>query len=243
MTVTDTRTATATVLVIDDQELVASSLAYALAGKGFDAHRVPITDLATVRETVSGFRPGVVLLDLDLGTGPDGRRLDGVELITPLRRQGWSVLVVTGTADLDRVAAAVAAGATSWVVKGANFQELVNSTVEVATGRGGLSESERSELLARHHESAATKARAAERLGRLTEREREVLDRLTAGASPASIAEETYTSIRTVRSHIRNVLQKLDVNSQGAATAIAREGHLQAPPIAPALWRRFRGGR
>src|SRR5699024_8806291 len=103
-----------TVLVIDDQELVGTSLTYALASEGLDAHRVPVTSLRTVRQAAAEHVVGVALLDLELGTDATGAGLDGVELVGPLRAQGWTVLVVTGTAELDRVAAAVAAGAASW---------------------------------------------------------------------------------------------------------------------------------
>jgi DNA-binding NarL/FixJ family response regulator len=236
-----TAVATGAVLVIDDQALVAASLAYALSAEGFDAHRLPVTDLDAVADAALEQVPGVALVDLDLGTGADGHCLDGVGLVAPLCAQGWAVLVVTGTTELDRVAAAIAAGAANWVVKGAEVAELVAATVELAAGRGALPEVERRAMIQRHREAVRTAGRVAEKLGRLSRKEREVLDRLAAGASAASIAEESYTSIRTVRAHIRSILAKLDVNSQGAATAIAREHPARAQPIPAGLWRRMRG--
>lgn len=235
-------TAAGTVLIIDDHELVAASLAYLLSSRGMDAHRVPVTDLDTARQAALEYSPGVALLDLELGTGPDGVNLDGVELVGPLRAQGWTVLVVTGTAELDRIAAAVAAGAANWVVKGANLPELVAATVALAEGRGGLTRSERSEMLQRHREARRSSGYDADRLARLTAREREVLDRLTAGATPREIARQTHTSEHTVRAHIRGILSKLEVGSQGAATAVARQ-HAPPPQSLPArLWRRMRAG-
>lgn len=234
-------TARGTVLVIDDHELFAASLTYVLADHGFDAHSVPITDLETVRDAAQEHSPGVVLLDLDLGSSPDGRPLDGVDLVIPLRTQGWSVLILTGTAELDRVAAAVAAGAAGWVVKGADLHELVAATTDLAEGRAVLSERARREMLERHRAAQRAGGKDAQRLSTLTAKEREVLDQLTAGASAAEIAEAGYTSIRTVRAHIRRILAKLEVNSQGAATAIARQHHPPAPPIPATVWRQLRG--
>jgi DNA-binding NarL/FixJ family response regulator len=236
-----TAVATGTVLVIDDQELVAASLTYALRAKGLDAQRMSVADLDTVCAAALEHSPGVPLLDLDLGTDENGRSLDGVEFVAPLRAQGWAVLVVTGTTELDRVAAAVAAGASSWLVKGADLAELVNATAALAEGRGGLSESERRAMVERHREAQRTGGKTAERLSKLSTKEREVLERLTRGASPNAIAEETYTSIRTVRAHIRSILGKLEVNSQGADTAIAREHGTRPEPIPAGLWRRMRG--
>lgn len=234
-------TTTSTALVIDDHELVATSLTYALSAQGLEAHRAPVTGLREVREAALEHSPGVALLDLDLGADPDGHALDGVELIAPLRAQGWTVLVVTGTTDLDRVAAAFAAGAANWVVKGASIAELAAAATALAEGHGTLPDVERREMLERHRQAQRTTGRAAEKMSRLSAREREVLDRLAAGTSPAGIAQETCTSIHTVRAHIRSILAKLEVDSQGAAAAIARQHPPQRHSIPAGLWRRMRG--
>jgi len=126
--------ATATILVIDEQLLVSSALAYSLRDLGFDAHSVR-ADLPEVEEAAREHRPGLVLLDLDLGFSPDGEPLDGIDLVAPLRAQGWTVLMITGTASLDRIADAIAQGAASWIVKGATFDELVHAAVEIMQAR------------------------------------------------------------------------------------------------------------
>ena len=87
--------ATATILVIDEQLLVSSALACALRGLGFDAHSIR-ADLSAVRAAALAHPPGLVLLDLDLGSSPGGEPLDGIDLIAPLRTQGWTVLMLTG---------------------------------------------------------------------------------------------------------------------------------------------------
>lgn len=231
---------TSTALVIDDHELVATSLTYALSAQGFDAHQVPVTSLDAVLDAALKHSPGVALLDLELGTTLEGQVLNGVELVAPLRTQGWTVLVVTGTTDLDQVAAAVAAGAANWVVKGAELAELVTAAVELADGRGRLSEPERREMTERHRRAQHTTGRTAEKLARLSAKERKVLAHLMAGESAADIAQHTYTSIRTVRAQIRSILTKLEVNSQGAATALARNHPTPRHSIPARLWRRMR---
>ena len=232
-----------TILVIDDQQLIASTLAYSLRDNGFDAQYLLVTDLEAVQTAALAHLPGVVLLDLDLGVGPDGQPLDGVDLIVPLRAQGWTVLVITGTTDLDRIAEAVAHGAANWVVKGANFPELLSTVVEMTRGHGHLPPAEQAALIQRYQQVRSTHQRDAERLKSLSPREREVLGRLTEGATAAAIAAETHTSIRTVQTHIHRILSKLEVNSQLAATAIAVRHRIQPPPIEPSVWRRMRGTR
>jgi DNA-binding NarL/FixJ family response regulator len=232
-----------TILVIDDQQLIASTLAYSLRDNGFDAHYLLVTDLEAVQTAALAHLPGLVLLDLDLGAGPDGVLLDGVDLIVPLRAQGWTVLVFTGTTDLDRIAEAVAHGAANWVVKGANFPELLSTVREMTEGRGQLPQAERATLIKRYQAVMATGRKDAERLKTLSPREREVLGRLTEGATAAAIAAETHTSIRTVQTHIHRILTKLEVNSQLAAIAIAFRHRTQPAPIRPSVWRKMRGLR
>ena len=163
--------------------------------------------------------------------------MDGVDLIVPLRAQGWTVLVITGATDLDRIAEAVAHGAANWVVKGANFPELLSTVAEMTAGgatcrlpSGGVHQA-----LPGGDGDAPEGRRAAEVL---SPREREVLGRLTEGATAGAIAAETHTSIRTVQTHIHRILTKLDVSSQLAATAIAFRHRRQPPPSS-----RVSGGR
>jgi two-component system nitrate/nitrite response regulator NarL len=145
-----------TVLVVDDQQLVASTLTYSLRDNGLDAHYLVVTDLEAVQTAALAYLPGIVLLDLDLGAGAGGEPLDGVDLIVPLRAQGWTVLVISGTTDLDRIAAAVAHGAANWVVKGANFPELFATLVDLTHGRGHLPPAERATLINRYQEVLVT---------------------------------------------------------------------------------------
>jgi DNA-binding NarL/FixJ family response regulator len=232
-----------TILVIDDQQLVASMLAYSLRDHGLDAHYLLVTDLEAVQTAALAYLPGLVLLDLDLGAGPDSVLMDGVDLIVPLRAQGWTVLVFTGTTDLDRIAEAVAHGAANWVVKGASFPELLSTMREMTEGRGQLPQAERAALIKRYQQVMATGRKDAERLKTLSPREREVLGRLTEGATAAAIAAETHTSIRTVQTHIHRILTKLEVSSQLAASAIAFRHRSQPTPIRPSVWRKMRGLR
>ena len=100
--------ADATVLVIHDQHLVSSTLAIALRDKGFNAYCLCATDLPAVQKAALAYAPGLVLLDLDLCSGPDGQPIDSADLVGSLRAQGWTVMVITGMTSLDRIADAVA---------------------------------------------------------------------------------------------------------------------------------------
>lgn len=104
----------ATVLIVDDHELLSGALVIALGSRGLRArHLMPHELLARLDQPAP--LGGLVLLDLDLGDNVDGARVDGARLVGPLRRAGWRVLVITGTSDEPHIAAAVAAGAVGWV--------------------------------------------------------------------------------------------------------------------------------
>lgn len=219
-----------TVLIVDDHELISTTLALSLCTQGFRARRCTVSRPETVLEEAArypsttwhgGHGPGLVLLDLDLGTTGEGLPVDGGELIAPLRAAGWIVLVLTGSTDTDRLAAAVAAGAVGWIAKSAPFDLLVQGVLDVLAGRDLLTPTARTELLARHRDHLAAQQEAITRLRRLSTREREVLLRLVDGQQAAAIADEFVTSLATVRAQIRSILAKLEVSSQLAAVALA----------------------
>jgi DNA-binding NarL/FixJ family response regulator len=204
------------VLVIDDHAVVATSLVLALRAQGIPAKRCPVTsEEAIIAEAQSGDERGLALLDMDLGL-----ESDGADLVLPLKAAGWQVLVVTGTSERNRIAAAIVAGAIGWVSKSAPFEQLVQAAAAAVAGRSNLSEQERRELVALNRGD-----RDRDRLlDRLTAREREVLDRLAAGQRAKKVAEEFVVSVATVRSQIRSILAKLEVGSQLEAVALARPG-------------------
>ena len=212
------------VLVIDDHKLVGASLVVALAARGVQAHPCPITSTQGILESADrlGCR-GVALLDLDLGYGMDGARIDEVALVRGLRARGWRVVAVSAATDPRRVAPAIAAGAMGFVAKAAGLDDLLDSVFTAAAGRPVLSPEERASWLALHDRMAGTRRRARARLSRLTAREREVLELLARGERAAVIAQEATVSLSTVRSQIRSILTKLEVNSQLEAVALLRD--------------------
>jgi len=204
-----------TVLVVDDQALVACSIAMALRGYGMAAAAVPPARVAELAERRPAPAGGLVLLDLDRATDP-------VAVVTALCRAGWRVLLVTGTAAETAVALAVAAGASGRVHKDRPLEELVRVATLVAGDRPVMTDAERTRLRAVAAAAQLADRRDRDRWSRLTPREREIVDRIAAGRRPAAIADEFVVSLATVRSHIRSILAKLGVGSQLEVAALAR---------------------
>jgi DNA-binding NarL/FixJ family response regulator len=213
------------VLVIDDHELFSTSLTMALRARGFDAHQVPVHRLDAFLGHPGGGPGGLVMLDLDLGRDAEGSWVNGADLVRTLRAHGWKVLVVSGSVDRPGVAAAIAGGAVGSVPKSSSVDKLMHTAVAVAEGRPVMSEAERQRWLSRHRRYHAQEVELARRLSRLSNREREVLELLAEGHRAAAIADRFVVSMTTVRTQIRAILAKLEVNSQLEAVALLRQQH------------------
>lgn len=207
-----------TLLIVDDHELLAESLAWALRAEGFEVAVVPPTSAEAVLEAAAKHEPQVALLDLDLGR-PMGSSLP---LIAPLRSSGVLVVVVTGVSDRVRLAECLEAGAAGLLHKAASFDYLVEAVLEVLELGTLITAHRRSDMLSELRAQRAQRRRVLEPFMRLTPREQEVLRALLEGNAAETIARTSYVSLATVRSQIRAVLQKLGVNSQLAAVAKAR---------------------
>jgi DNA-binding CsgD family transcriptional regulator len=82
-----------------------------------------------------------------------------------------------------------------------------------------------------HDSAAAPETPAEKRLAELRDREREVLELMIAGLRNRDIAERLFISVRTVKFHVSNILQKLDVDSRTAAIALAHTAGISAPTV------------
>jgi DNA-binding NarL/FixJ family response regulator len=171
--------------------------------------------IATARET----NPDVVLLDLNLGGGRTG-----IPLVGPLVALGTRVMVLTGTADEGMQGAALAEGAHGIFLKNSSLEDLCRSIADLTAGQMILRPAERESLVAQ----AALRADAMAKIGRLSNREREVLTALVEGQAAEAISTNQYVALGTIRSHIRAILRKLEVNSQLAAVAVARRAGFPA---------------
>jgi two-component system nitrate/nitrite response regulator NarL len=206
----------ARIAIVEDHELLADSLAFALGRGGFDAVVVPPTTAREVLRRIFELGPQVVLLDVHLGEFGSG-----VALIEPLRALNIDVICITGEDSRPVWGECIEAGASAVLSKASPFDELVTRISAAVAGEAAMSRGEREALLYAVREYRIEEQVRLEPFHRLTVRECEVLHELMAGVSADAIAERGYVSLTTVRSHIRAILLKLGVNSQLAAVAMA----------------------
>jgi DNA-binding NarL/FixJ family response regulator len=209
------------VLVVDDQPLIRA---------GFHKMVEARPDLEVVGEAADGAEavaqarrlgPDVVLMDVRM-PAMDGleatRQLAGPGVANPTR-----VLILT-TFDLDEyVYEALRAGASGFLLKDAPPEELAAAIRVIAAGEALLAPSVTRRLIRRFADQPPPKAVDAKALGRLTDRETEVLRLVARGLSNAQIATELVVSETTVKSHVAHLLMKLGLHDRVQAVVLAYE--------------------
>jgi DNA-binding NarL/FixJ family response regulator len=161
----------------------------------------------------------VVLMDLQMP------RMGGVEATEAIARAhpGVKVVVLTSFGEVERVHAALAAGAAGYLLKDADPDEVATAVRAAAAGEVHLDSAVARQL---------TRRMAAPLVGltSLTTREREILTLVAQGHSNRDIADRLVISERTARTHVSNVLAKLQLSSRTQAALLAiREGLIPAP--------------
>jgi len=202
------------ILIADDHFVVRQGLAALLVARnGMEV----IGEAATGREAVNLARqlnPDVILMDMSMPemAGPEAIRLIRQE--SPQAR----ILVLTSFGESNRVSEAVQAGALGYLLKDSSPDDLLHAIGSVYRGNLVLPQ----ELAAKLMQPPA----AVPDIDQLTEREIDVLRLLARGQSNQEIAQNLHISTTTVRSHISNILLKLDVSNRTQAALIARERQL-----------------
>lgn len=182
-----------TVFIVDDDAPVRDSLAMLLELKGFHTRTY-----ASAEEFLARYRPdwsGCLVLDLRM-TG-----MSGLDLQAELTRRGIGlpVILVTAHGDVATTRTALKAGAVDFIEKPVDDGALL-AAIAAAIDRD-----------TRARRGVASRAATAERIARLTPREREVLDLVTGGKHNREIAAQLGISPRTVEVYKARLMEKLQV--------------------------------
>jgi two-component system response regulator DctR len=192
--------------VVDDEEAVRDAVAFLLEMHGMQVRRYA-NGPALLAALAAGPLRGCLLLDVRM------EPMSGLQLQDELHARGVTlpVLFLSGHGDIPMAVQAVHKGALDFLVKPFDAAALL-SCVEQAL-----------HLEAGQHAAAAAADRLRERFASLTEREREVMERVVAGKLNKVIADELDIAMRTVEVHRSRVLSKLGVRSAAElATLLSR---------------------
>jgi DNA-binding NarL/FixJ family response regulator len=212
------------VLIVDDDPLVRAGLAMMLGGASDVSVVAEAGNGTEVLPLVDQHAPDVVLMDIRMPG------MDGLAATEALRARSTApqVIVLT-TFDADRhVLRALRAGAAGFLLKDTPPEEIVAAIRMVAQGRPVLSPEVTRRLIARVAESDHDRrqARARARLEQLNDREREVAVAVGQGRSNAEIGSALHLAVPTVKTHVSNILTKLDLNNRVQIALLAHDAGL-----------------
>lgn len=204
------------VLLVDDHDLIRQGLRRALESTD---DLVVVAEAASLGEGLAlerAHNPDVVVVDVNLGDG------SGIDLVKQVRaRRPEAGLVVLTMYDGDEhVFAALEAGASSFVLKGAPSEEVVSAARQAASSPSAFTAQDL---------AGAMRRRMAAPAVRLTPREEELLQLLGGGSSISQIAGQLFISQSTAKTHLSKLYDKLGAaNRAQAVMAAVRLGLLSA---------------
>ncbi|WP_375504624.1 response regulator [uncultured Jatrophihabitans sp.] len=215
------------VLIADDQDLVRTGFRLILAAE---------PDLDVIGEAADGaeavrlaaqLRPDVVLMDIRMPV------LDGIAATRELLMAPTTTrVVILTTFDLDEyVFAALAAGASGFLLKDVKAATLADAIRTVHAGEALLAPSVTKRLIERFNAQQPAGSMAPSKVKTLTEREREVLVMIAGGLSNDAIATALVVSPATVKTHISRIFAKLDIRDRAQAVIAAYNAGLVKPAI------------
>ena len=208
------------VLLVDDHEMVRL---------GVSAYLSVQEDIEVIAQAENGkigvekaleLKPDIILMDLVMPV------MDGIEATKEILSK-WKeakIIIVTSFIDDEKVYPAIRAGAKSYLLKTSSASEIAQAIRDTYRGEG-VFEKEVSEKLEHRHE-VEEEFRLFEEL---TSREKEVLLLIAQGKSNQEIADECFITLKTVKTHVSNILSKLQVEDRTQATIYAFKHHLVQP--------------
>jgi len=201
------------IVIIEDDEVLRS--AYATLINDVDNFYV-VNSYASVEEASNKLvedNPDVILLDIELpGTS-------GTEAIPLIKKKlpGCHVIMLTVYESEEQILNALSNGASGYLTKNSPITKILDSIKEVREGGGAMSTN-----VAR----MVIKSFQKNQNSPLSKRETQILKMVSEGKSRSQIAGELFIELETVKSHLKNVYIKLDVNSKADAIKAAREDKL-----------------
>ncbi|HEV2890746.1 MAG TPA: response regulator transcription factor [Frankiaceae bacterium] len=201
------------VYLVDDAELVRRGIVDLLRGTSEFSVVGEATSAAEALAQLPLLRPDVAVIEARL---PDGSGIDVCREIR-LRVPEVNVLMLSTLDSDDALFDSIIAGAAGYLLKNIGGNDLVENLRTVAAGRSLLDPAITSRVLQRLREGNERE----ERLGKLTDQERRILELIGQGLTNRQIAEEIHLAEKTVKNYVSNMLAKLGMERRTQAAAYA----------------------
>ncbi|MCM3125459.1 response regulator transcription factor [Mesobacillus sp. AQ2] len=200
------------VVFVDDHEMVRIGVSSYLSAQ---------PDIEVIGEADNGkagvdmaleLRPDIILMDLVM------KEMDGIEATRQIIEQ-WpeaKIIIVTSFLDDEKVYPALEAGATSYMLKTSKASEIANAVRVTYSGQPVLEPEVTGKMMMKMRQKNSVELHEE-----LTEREMEVLKLIAEGKTNQEIADELFIALKTVKTHVSNILSKLQVQDRTQAVIYA----------------------
>jgi NarL family two-component system response regulator LiaR len=200
------------VLFVDDHEMVRIGVSSYLSAQP-DIEVVGEADNGkTAVELALSLRPDIILMDLVM------KEMDGIEATRQIIQQ-WpeaKIIIVTSFLDDDKVYPALEAGATSYILKTSKASEIAEGVRATYQGQSILEPEVTGKMMTKMRQKNQHELHEE-----LTPREMEILLLMAQGKSNQEIADDLFISLKTVKTHVSNILSKLQVQDRTQAVIYA----------------------
>ena len=207
------------ILITDDHRLIREGLRSLLESEGFEVKGEAEDGRSAVR-LANKLKPDAVIIDISMPV------LNGIEATRQIRQEspGVKVVVLSMRSDSQAVLAAFAAGASGYLLKDAAFEEIVAALNVVVKGQVYLSPSI-AHVVVRNSIDHWLPGSAMRSHRKISSRETEILQLVAEGRSCKEIASALYVSVKTIETHRKQIMDKLNLQSIAELTKYAiREG-------------------
>jgi DNA-binding NarL/FixJ family response regulator len=197
------------VAIVEDNDKIRDGLSMLIDGsEGF--HCVATySNAEDALKFLPGQKPDVVLMDIQLP------KMSGIECVENLKEKSpdLQIMMLTVYEDNEQVFKSLAAGATGYILKRTPPAELLEAIRELHEGGSPMSD----QIARKVVQTFQQIGKSSKETENLSERETEILSYLAKGYQDKEIAEKFFLSVKTIRTHLRNIYKKLHVHSRTEA--------------------------
>lgn len=193
------------ILLVEDRPEIREGFLFIINSfSGFVCKAVSSAEEAIAEVTKS--TPDVILMDIQL------KNMNGIECTRILKRQYPKVLIMMCTVfeDPENIFEALKAGASGYILKRSSSETLIDAIKELLNGGAPMSSAIARKVVAYFQNPIKNVVTEAQ----LTEKETQILDMLAKGHGNKHISDQLFISINTVKTHIRHIYEKLQVNNR-----------------------------